>query len=66
MPSRITPEQQAALNAHAGQAVPMQDEQSHQRLKELIQEGIDSPGVPAEEAHERIRQMAREAAAKYA
>ncbi len=92
MATKITPEQQAVLQANSGQAVPMlddrgnivsymvdvssfvqlqglskeQDEQSLQKLKALIQDGIDSPGVPAEEAHERIRQMACDAAQKYA
>ncbi len=92
MTTNITQEQQAALIANSGHAVPMlneqgdvvsymvdvssfvhlqglskeQDEQCQQRLKALIQEGIDSPEVPAEEAHDRIRQMARDAASKYA
>ncbi len=43
-----------------------QDLQSLQELKALVQAGIDSPDVPAAEAHARIRQMAQEAAEKYA
>ena len=92
MPLKLTPEQQADLSAHAGQAVPIQDdqgnivcylvdvssflhlqslsqtqdEQSRQKLQSLIQEGMDSPDVPAAEAHQRIRQMAKEASEKYA
>jgi hypothetical protein len=34
------------------------DRDSHERLRRLIQEGIDSPGVPADEAFERLRRFA--------
>lgn len=33
--------------------------ESQDRLRALIQEGIDSPGIPAEEAATRLRQFAQ-------
>lgn len=34
------------------------DRDSHHQLRLLIQEGIDSPGVPADDAFERLRRFA--------
>lgn len=86
MASKITPEQQADLNAHTGQPVPLQGDegnvvcymveatlfqnmqglsgepsaQNEQRLRTLIQEGLDSPDVPAEEVYRELRGRAKQ------
>jgi hypothetical protein len=39
------------------------DRQSHEQLRRLIQEGIESPGIPADEAFERLRRFAESLAA---
>lgn len=36
--------------------------ESHRRLKQLIQEGIDSPAIPADEALARLREVANKLA----
>jgi len=83
MATKITPEQKADLQAHRGEAVPVQDDtgniicymvdvqayqhlQEHQRLQVLLKEGDNSPDVPAEEAHRRIRRRAQELSGKSA
>lgn len=38
------------------------EEESLNRLRSLIQEGIDSPGVPASKAEMRLRALARQLA----
>lgn len=40
------------------------DRQSHEQLRRLIQKGIDSPEVPADEAFERLRRFADALAAR--
>lgn len=35
------------------------DQQSHEQLRRLIQEGCESPEVPADEAFKRLRQIAQ-------
>ena len=85
MASKITPEQQADLQAHVGHPVPVQDESGNvvcymieapvfddensaynQRLQALLKEADDSPEVPAEEAHKRMRQHMQKITDKYA
>jgi hypothetical protein len=79
MASKITQEQREELNASHGQPVPVEDEEghkvyylvdgdylhtSHEQLKALIQEGINSPHVSAEEAEAELRRYADRLASK--
>jgi hypothetical protein len=81
MASKITKQQRDALNASHGQPVPVEDEDghkvyylveadylhtSHEQLRALIQEGINSPHVPADEAEGELRRYADQLASKHA
>jgi hypothetical protein len=81
MASKITKQQLDDLNASHGQPVPVEDEEGHrvyylvdanylhtsrEQLKALIQEGINSNHIPAEEAEGELRRYADELASKHA
>ncbi len=80
MAAQLTTEQLSEIAAHPGEAVPLQDDNGAivcymvtstalanlQELRALIQEGDESPDVPAEEAHARIMKMAIEADQRHA
>jgi hypothetical protein len=81
MASKITKQQREDLNASNGQPVPVEDDEgnkvyyiveadylhtSHEQLKALIQEGINSKHVPAEEAEAELRRYADRLASKNA
>jgi hypothetical protein len=73
MPSKITKQQREDLNASHGQPVPVEDEEGHkvyylveadylhtsrEHLQALIEEGINSRHIPAEEAESELRSYA--------
>ena len=70
MAAKLTDEMRNEIAAYPGQPVTVIDEQGQKvyylveenapLLRALIQEGIDSPKVPAEDAHARLRQRASE------
>ncbi len=70
MAAKITDEMRNEIAAHPGEPVTVLDDQGHKvyylveentpLLRALIQEGIDSPKVPAEQAHARLRKKAVE------
>ncbi len=81
MASKITKQQRDDLNASHGQPVPVEDEEghkvyylvgadylhtSHEQLKALIQEGINSNHVSADEAEDELRRYADRLASKHA
>jgi hypothetical protein len=79
MASKITQQQRAEVLASHGQPVVVEDDEahtiyylvaadylhsSHEQLKALIEEGINAPHVPAEEAEEKLRRYADQLASK--
>jgi hypothetical protein len=81
MASKITQQQRDDLTASHGQPVPVEDDEgrkvyflvdadylhtSHERLKTLIQEGINSNHTPADEAEGELRRYADRLAGKHA
>ena len=81
MASKITQEQRDDLAASQGQPVAVEDDEgqrvyylvaadylhtSHEQLKALIEEGINAPHVPADEAEDELRRYADQLAGKRA
>ena len=81
MASKITKQQREDLKASNGQPVPVEDDEahkvyflvdadylhtSHERLKALIQEGIEAIPIPAEQAEAELRRYADQLARKHA
>jgi hypothetical protein len=81
MATKITQQQRDDIAASNGQPVPVEDDEgrtvgylvaadylhlSHEQFKSLIQEGINSPRVPAAEAEADLRRYADQLAAKRA
>ena len=81
MAFKITQQQLDALNASHGEPVPLEDEEgrkdyylvgasylhtSREQLKALIQEGINSNHVPAEQAERDLRRYADRLDSKHA
>jgi hypothetical protein len=79
MASKITQQQRDDLHASHGQPVPVEDEVGHkvyylveadylhtsrERLKGLIQDGINARHVPSDEAEDRLRSYADRLASK--
>lgn len=79
MASKITQQQRAEVLASHGQPVVVEDDEaqkiyylvaadylhtSHEQLKALIEEGIQSRRVPAEEAEDDLRRYADQLASK--
>jgi hypothetical protein len=73
MASKITKQQRDDLNASHGQPVPVEDDEGHkvyylveadylhtsrEQLQALIQEGINSNHIPADEAEAELRRYA--------
>ena len=79
MSYKLTPQQVADLQP-VDQPVPMANEAGQvigyfvttaaldnlEQLRQMMKRADESADVPAEEAHQRIRQMAKEATKKYA
>jgi hypothetical protein len=79
--SKITRQQREDLHASHGQPVPVEDDEGHkvyylveadylhtsrEQLQAQIQEGIDAPHVPAEEAEDGLRRYAARLVRKHA
>lgn len=81
MASKITKQQRDDITASHGQPVPVEDDDghkvyylvaadylhtSHEQLRTLIQDGINAPHVPADEAEGELRRYADQIASKHA